>query len=114
MVDVTSLINKADVLNEALPYTAFGLFAKPIFYVLMILVASACERSLLVPSERALLSPKQAALAWFSLAFALAMPAAVEALWILGMKPPLTILFVLIYAASAFFCLKKASQSANA
>ena len=102
------------VLNAALPHSAFSLFAKPIFYFLMILSAAYSERVLFVPSERALLSAGQAALLWASFAFSLLMPAAVEALWILGMKAPLTILFVLIYAASAAFCLLKASRAARA
>lgn len=99
------------ILNDSLPYSAFGLFAKPILFLLMILTVAEREKVLFVPSERAMLAPKEAALVWASFVLALLLPAGIEALWILGMMPPLTILLLLIYAAAACFCLaKKAGQ----
>ena len=98
------------VLNGALPYTAFALFAKPIFYLLMLLALSERQKVLFAPSRRALLKAREAVAEWLLLAVDLLMPAAVEALWILGMNPLLTILFVLLYAASAVFCLMKAAR----
>lgn len=89
------------VMNEALPHAAFSLFAKPIMYALMILTLSELQKILFVPAKRALLSVWEAAARWSSLFLALVMPAAVEALWLLGMRPFLTILFLLLYSASA-------------
>ena len=99
------------VLGAPLPHTAFALFAKPILYLLMILTANKLQKTLLVSSERAMLSPLRAVETWLSFAFALLFPAAVEALWILGMGAPLSIVFVLLYAASAIFCLAKSARS---
>ena len=89
------------VMNEALPHAAFSLFAKPIMYALMILTLSELQKILFVPAKRALLSAWEAAARWSSLVVVLVMPAAVEALWLLGMRPFLTILFLLLYSASA-------------
>lgn len=97
------------VLGGQLPYPAFALFVKPAMFLLMIVVLNSRQKVLFVPAQRALLSVKEAAVYWSSFAVDLLMPAAVEALWILGMKPPLTILFLLIYAAGAFVCLKNES-----
>ena len=93
------------VLSGEPPYPAFALFVKPAMFLLMILILNSRQKVLFVPAQRALLSAKEAAVYWSSFVVDLVMPAAVEALWILGMKPPLTILFLLIYAAGAFFCL---------
>ena len=98
------------VLGGQPPYPAFALFVKPAMFLLMILVLNSRQKVLFVPAKRALLSTKEAAVYWASFAVDLIMPAAVEALWILGMKPPLTILFLLIYAAGAFFCLLRAES----
>lgn len=87
------------------PYPAFALFVKPAMFLMMIFVLNSRQKVLFVPAKRALLSPSEAAVYWPSLVIGLLMPAAVEALWILGMKPFLTILFLLIYAAGACFCL---------
>ena len=92
------------ILNEALPYSAFGLFAKPILYLLSIAIVFQRQKALFIPAERALLDGKSLAAAVFSYAAALIMPAAVEALWILGMGAPLVIVFVLLSAASAVLC----------
>ena len=97
------------ILGANPPYSAFALFVKPAMFLLMLMAFNSRQKLLFVPAKRALLSLKEAALCWLSLALGLLMPAAVEALWILGMKPPLTILFLLIYAAGAYFCLKKES-----
>ena len=97
------------VLGAEPPYSAFALFVKPAMFLFMILVLNSRQKVLFVPAQRALLSAKEAAIYWSSFAVDLLMPAAVEALWILGMKPPLTILFLLIYAAGAYICLKKES-----
>ena len=99
------------VLNEPLPHPAFALFAKPIFFLLMLLALNERQKVLFVPSRRAMLKTGEAAFEWFSFAVDLLMPAAVEALWLLGMKAPLTILFVLIYAANVIFCLAKSARS---
>ena len=98
------------VLNDALPHPAFALFAKPIFFVLMLLSVNERQKVLFVPSRRALLGARDLVLEWFLFAVDLLMPAAVEALWILGMNAFLTILFVLIYSANAVFCLAKAAR----
>lgn len=95
------------VLNANPPYSAFALFVKPAMFLFMILVLNARQKVLFVPAKRALLSVRDAVICWLSLVLDLLMPAAVEALWILGMKPLLTILFLLIYAAGAYFCLAK-------
>ncbi|MBR5095575.1 MAG: hypothetical protein IK094_00525 [Treponema sp.] len=95
------------VLSGEPPYPAFALFVKPAMFLFMILVLNSREKVLFVPAQRALLDAKEAAIYWTSFVVDLLMPAAVEALWILGMKPLLTILFLLVYAAGAYFCLAK-------
>ena len=86
-------------INAPLPHTGFGLFAKPILFLLMLLVVAKSERLLFVPSKRALLSAKDAAFAWLSFAMSLFLPSAFESLWILGMGTPVTVIFVLLYSA---------------
>ena len=98
-------------LNEPLPHPAFALFAKPIFFLLMLLALNERQKVLFVPSRRAMLKAGEAAVEWLLFAVDLLMPAAVEALWLLGMRAPLTILFVLLYAASVVFCLVKSARS---
>ncbi|MBR5966817.1 MAG: hypothetical protein IK015_11945 [Treponema sp.] len=98
------------VLSGEPPYPAFALFVKPAMFLFMVLVLNSRQKVLFVPAKRALLSAKEAAIYWASFVVDLLMPAAVEALWILGMKPPLTILFLLIYAAGAYFCLLRAAS----
>lgn len=97
------------VLSGEPPYPAFALFVKPAMFLFMILVLNSRQKVLFVPAQRALLGVKEAAVYWSSFVVDLIMPAAVEALWILGMKPPIVILFLLIYAAGTYFCLAKES-----
>lgn len=92
------------------PYPAFALFAKPAIFLLMILILNSRQRVLFVTSKRAMLGAKDAAVYWASFAVNLVAPALVEALWILGMKPLFTILFLLLYAAGFYFCVIKDAE----
>lgn len=93
------------VLNEALPYSAFGLFAKPVMFLFALLLLNKCQEYLFVSAQRALLTAKQAVCVWTVFVLALLLPAAIEALWILGMNAFFTLVCFLIYGGAAFFCL---------
>ncbi len=95
------------ILNDSLPYSAYGLFAKPILFLLMLLLLNKCQNFLFVAAQRALLTPKQALLFWFAFALGLLLPAVIESLWILGMNAFFTVFCVLIYSVGTVFCLTK-------
>jgi hypothetical protein len=95
------------ILNESLPYSAFGLFAKPVMFLLMLLLANKCQEYLFISAHRALLTAKQAVCVWTCFVLCLILPAAIEALWILGMNAFFTIVCFLIYGGAAVLCLLK-------
>ena len=95
------------ILQDNLPNSAFGLFAKPILFILTLLVLSECEKSLFVPSQRAMLDKLDAFSVWSSFVLALIFPAGFEALWVLGMNAFVTILLLGLYSAGTVLFLKK-------
>ena len=95
------------ILSAPLPYSAFALFAKPLLFLLMLLLVAEREKVLFVPSARALLNGRDLAFCWADFVLAPLLPAAIEALWILGARPPIAFVCVLLCCAGSVLRLAK-------